>query len=386
MKAEIFNLKGRIDSTNAAALEQELLQTAADELVINAENLEYISSAGLRVLMKLQKSRKAPIVVTQVSPEVYSIFEMTGFTEIMDIRKALRKIDVEENELIAKGTIGTIYRIDDDTVVKVFGNRITTDLILREREYARKAFLAGIPTIITYDIVTVKDRLGIVLEMAKGSALSEKLNNEANDRNQLVRDYAELLRSIHSTRMAKGEFPAAKDIYHGYVDAAVYLNKEQREALHRVVDAVPDAVTVLHGDYHANNVMFQGGEMVVIDLSDISLGNPLFDLASMYVSHIAVGGYHPEFIRAGMGISYETCQQLWKGFFDQYFAQSTPEERARKEDVVRRFAMLKLSLMYAIAPGLDQLLGWQPLEDAGKILFDGQSRETLLKDIREFGC
>ena len=77
-------LEGHIDSSNAEAVEAEI--TAAREkesfssVLVDAENLEYISSAGLRVLLRLRKACPQMEVIN-VRPEVYEVFDITGFTE-----------------------------------------------------------------------------------------------------------------------------------------------------------------------------------------------------------------------------------------------------------------------------------------------------------------
>ena len=380
-------LEGRIDSTNAGDIERELtncIGNSKTRVVLDAESLSCISSAGLRVLMKIQKSRKDKLTVINASPEIYNIFETTGFTEIMKVHKTIRELEIGNDEIIGRGATATVYRLDDDTVVKVFNNRINLQMVLREREFARKAFLVGVPALITYDVVKVKDCFGIVLEMAKGSVLSEKLNDESVDTAVIYKDYAGLLNALNNTHMEIGVFPGAKDIYHGYVDAAAYLDEEQKKKLHKLIDTVPDKNSILHGDFHANNVMYQDGEMVVIDLTDVSIGSPLFDLASMYVSHIVVGGYNPDFIKAGMGITYDMCLTLWDEFIKNYYPGDDAHETERKKDLIRRFAMLKQVLMYTIAPGLEQYLGWKPFEDAGKALFDDKFYSQLIEDVSRF--
>ena len=90
----IIFLAGRIDSTNAAAFEQELTDAvsahAGMEPVLDAGELQYISSAGLRVLMRLRKARGEDINVRNVSPEVFEIFDVTGFTSFLKVEKAMR--------------------------------------------------------------------------------------------------------------------------------------------------------------------------------------------------------------------------------------------------------------------------------------------------------
>ena len=84
-------VEGRVDSTNAPTLESEILSlidaNPCDKVVLDAENLEYISSAGLRVVLKVKKL-KPNCEIVNVNNDVYEIFEMTGFTEMMTIEKA----------------------------------------------------------------------------------------------------------------------------------------------------------------------------------------------------------------------------------------------------------------------------------------------------------
>ena len=154
-------LSGRVDSANSAAMEaalSEILKAHPDEIpVINAEGLEYISSAGLRVLLRLRKQLQ-DLRITEVSPEVYEIFDMTGFTEMMTIEKAYRRLSVEGCEIIGEGANGKVYRLDPETIIKVYKSNDALFAIKRERELARKAFVLGIPTAIPYDVVRVGDQ------------------------------------------------------------------------------------------------------------------------------------------------------------------------------------------------------------------------------------
>lgn len=134
-------LEWRIDSNNAAQFEKEIMDAIAQapgaSLVLDAENLQYISSAGLRVLMKLRKQSKKALPVLNVSPEVYEIFEVTGFTELFDVRKALRVVSIEGCELIGSGANGQVYRLTKDEMIKVFRAGMTLEEIEAEREACR---------------------------------------------------------------------------------------------------------------------------------------------------------------------------------------------------------------------------------------------------------
>ena len=171
--------EGHIDSANAKEIEDEIGaikgRTQPEKLVIDCENLQYISSAGLRIVLRLMKEIK-PISIVNVSSDVYEIFDMTGFTEMAEIKKAYRKVSVDGCEVIGKGANGTVFRIDRDTIVKVYVNPDSLPEIQRERELARKAFVLGIPTAIPYDVVRVGDGYGSVFELLNAKSLAEILS------------------------------------------------------------------------------------------------------------------------------------------------------------------------------------------------------------------
>jgi anti-sigma B factor antagonist len=82
-------LTGRVDTTTAPELEAVIKQSLAGvtELNIDMEALEYISSAGLRVLLSAQKTmnKQGKMKVTHVSENIMEIFEVTGFSDILTI-------------------------------------------------------------------------------------------------------------------------------------------------------------------------------------------------------------------------------------------------------------------------------------------------------------
>ena len=82
-------LEGRLDTITAPQLEEAVKESidGVETLVFEFEKLEYISSAGLRVLLSAQKimNKQGSMVVRNVSEEVKEIFEVTGFSDILTI-------------------------------------------------------------------------------------------------------------------------------------------------------------------------------------------------------------------------------------------------------------------------------------------------------------
>ena len=85
----VITLEGRLDTTTAPELDEVLKEELPEisSLSFDFSKLEYISSAGVRVLLTAQKimNKQGSMVVRNVSEEVYEVFEVTGFTDILTI-------------------------------------------------------------------------------------------------------------------------------------------------------------------------------------------------------------------------------------------------------------------------------------------------------------
>ncbi len=84
-----ISLEGRLDTTTAPQLDDDLKTSlgGVENLIFDFSNLEYISSAGLRVLLSAQKvmNKQGSMVIKEVSEEIQEIFEVTGFVDILTI-------------------------------------------------------------------------------------------------------------------------------------------------------------------------------------------------------------------------------------------------------------------------------------------------------------
>lgn len=315
-------LNGRIDSTNAAEAEKEITSSTegfAGELVLDAENLQYISSAGLRVILRLKKANKTTRIVN-ASPDVYEIFDMTGFTEMMEIAKAYRSISIDGCEVIGEGANGKVYRIDPDTIVKVYKNHDALEEIHNERELARKAFVMGVPTAIPYDVVRVGDLYGSVFELLNAKSFAKLLIADPSQADALAKDSVEILKTMHATMLKPGELPDKK------AEALVwaefcrdYLPQEVGDKLVRLVSEVPDTLNMLHGDYHIKNIMRQNGENLLIDMDTLAMGHPIFEFAAIYLAYVGFSCIDHNNVMNFLGIPYETAVGFWRSTLKYYF-------------------------------------------------------------------
>lgn len=327
------NLQGRIDSTNAPAVEKQIFEGLADNtenIIIDAEKLEFISSAGLRVVLRLRKTYKN-IEIIGVSSEVYEILDMTGFTEMMPVKKAYRRLSVDNCEIIGKGANGAVYRYDEETIVKVYFNSDALPDIQRERELARKALVLGINTAIPYDVVRVGESYGTVMELLAATSLSKMMKKDPDHLEVPLKYYVDMLKQIHSTNVQPGDMPDMKQVA---LDWAAFdrdhLPKEIGDKLYQMVAAVPEQHTMLHGDYHTNNIMVRDGEALLIDMDTLCMGHPIFELGSMFNAFVGFSEVDHEVTQKFLGFSHELAGIFWHKALAMYL---DTEDEARLTEV-----------------------------------------------------
>ena len=222
MKYDITNktltiyLEGEFNSNNSEEVSGEIDEiinkSNFEKLIIDLEKVTYISSAGLRVFLKL-KQRFDNYSIINASLEVYDVFQMTGFTDMMEIKKALRKVDISNAEVIGEGYFSTVYRLDKDTIVKVFNRTSDSGQIERELRLAKEAFVLGVPTAISFDIVKAGDKLGVMFEMLDCMSLKNVLLNDEAHYEENLKKYADLLKKINTTECLNKEIPDIKKRY-----------------------------------------------------------------------------------------------------------------------------------------------------------------------------
>lgn len=361
-------LKGHIDSANANAVEKEIGEAldreTPDHLVIDAGDLTYISSAGLRILLRLRKEMK-DLKVINVSPEVYEIFDMTGFTEILDIQKAYRVISVEGCEVIGQGANGKVYRIDPDTIVKVYMNPDSLPEIHRERELARAAFVLGIPTAIPYDVVRVGDGYGSVFELLNATSFAKLIINGEKDPMEVAAMSVDLLKLIHSTVIKPGTMPDMKAVALDWADFLKdYLPEDKWAKLHKLVDDVPYDMHMMHGDYHIKNVMLQNGEVLLIDMDTLCHGHPIFELASMFNAYAGYSDVDHNVVKDFIGIPYEVSVPFWRESLRLYLGTDDEDRINEVEEKAKLIGFVRIMRRRIRRNGFDTEEGRKEIENA----------------------
>ena len=324
-----ISVEGRIDASNAAEAEEEIFNIKNDNpgkhTVMDADKLEYISSAGLRVILRLRKE-EPKLAIINVASDVYEVFDMTGFTDMVTIEKAYQRMSVDGCEFIAKGANGAVYRYDDETILKTYFAKDALPEIKQERENARKAFVLGINTAIPYGIVRVDEGYGTVTELLNATSVTKMIRNNPDDLSEAAKYYVDMLKSIHAIEVEDGDVPDMKETALAWADfVAQYLPEEQGKKLRALVEAVPKQYTLMHGDYHTNNIMVQNGEPLLIDMDTLCMGHPVFELGSMFNAFIGYSELDHQVTMDFFGYTHESAEKFWDMSLKMYLGTEDNE-------------------------------------------------------------
>ena len=327
MKSQLHNgtlticLEGRIDSHRAPTVEIEInniiKQSEFEHLVLDAEPMSYISSAGLRIVLKLLKTHH-DLKMINVSTEIYEILEMTGFTEMMEIEKALKRIDVSGKKIIGKGANGVIYRIDNDTIVKVYNEADTLEHIKAEHDMSRIAFILGIPTAIPFGIVKVGERYGSIFELINAKTFAELLQEDPTQVEFVAQQTVELAHILHETEAPEG-IPLHSDVARQWLgEAKSSFDAEHFAKLSALIEAIPETNTMLHGDLHIKNIMQYEDEALLIDMDTLSAGHPIYELACIYNAYEGFGICDPNVFKNFLSVDESVVKPLLHRILELY--------------------------------------------------------------------
>lgn len=348
----IINLSGRIDADNAGIIEAEissqLAENPGEAPAFDATNLKYISSAGLRVLLRFRKMSGAKLDVLNVSDEVYNIFSVTGFTELFNVKKKLREISVDGLEIIGSGGFSTVYRLDAETVIKVFNKHSAGfDEAERDRAASRGAFIHGIPTAIAYDTVRVGEYYGLVYEMIDVDTLAATVKNHPERLERLSIKTAHLMKKLHTTEFEPGTFRDGRDKLREMIQNPYdmkFITADDKEFLDGVIDRIPYKNTFLHMDYHPKNIMVSGDDLILIDVGGAGLGDPIIDLLISYAFFVGLSFKAGESVRKFherfMGLSTQTLCEMWNVITREYFGTSDKNILARYDETMSAYSLL----------------------------------------------
>jgi uncharacterized protein (TIGR02172 family) len=340
-------LTGRLDTSTAPRFRRDLELEGVRHLVLDFDACHYVSSAGLRELLHARKRLAVAggtMLLTNVTRDIQDILDMTGFSKLIPTQRKVREISLEGLEFLSASVCGECYRLDPETIVKLYNEGIGVDIAEKEKKFAKAAFVLGIPTAISYDVVACGTRTGVVYEMLEATLFSSIIRNDLQHIDRHAQLLAQIARTVHETPADPEIFPDIKASFRHYINQMdFFLSVSEIALLHRLLETIPDAHTCVHFDLHTSNIMIRDGEPVIIDMGDLSRGHYLFDIGLLCTIY---GFPETGISELATKIPNATGLELLERFLAHYFADKSEDEYRFFQD--NKYFLASLRLIYTI--------------------------------------
>lgn len=178
---------------------------------------------------------------------------------------------------IAQGRTAEIYTWDDGHVLKLYREWCPPDWVDYEARIARAVYEAGIPSPKTGEILEVDGRRGLMYERLEGISMLEDMNARPWMLWEHARSLAKLQAGIHQKSIPG--LPTYKERLRYDISKTPQLTDDLRSKTLALLDTMPDAPNICHGDYHPGNVLLTRNGPVVIDWMTACSGSPWADVA-----------------------------------------------------------------------------------------------------------
>ena len=273
-------------------------------------------------------------------------------------KKELKEISIEGCELLGKGGNGAVYRLDDEKIVKVyFSNRADFDKIDRNREITRTAFVHGIPSMIAFDMVKVGNDYGVIYEMINAKSFAQEMYENPEKLEYFANMIADTLKKLHNTEFEDGVLPDSRDRLRKEVKMTMdagYYKPEQAEKIYKLIDKIPKRNTFIHQDFHPGNLMYQNGEIMLIDVDDSGIGHPILDLAAMHLVYVAAAKSNYQV--TANGLTKDQYFKVWDIIIRKYFETDDEKEIKEIKRIIEGYSMISLIKGLATSPNVPNWL------------------------------
>lgn len=186
-------------------------------------------------------------------------------------------------ELIGSGMSAVIYA-RDGIAAKVYREGQLKRQVYQEAFTLAVVTDFGIPAPQVYGVETVCGRTAVLMDQVRGKSLLDIMEENPEKADECIDTVVELQKSMHAVETT--DFRPLKLALTGMIQASPSLTKEERERLQNNLLTLPDGLSILHGDFHGGNVLFDGESYRIIDWAEVTCGNPAADACRSYIDYM----------------------------------------------------------------------------------------------------
>lgn len=316
----VVSVEGYIDTQTAPEFGSYIIKihdsNPTNKIIIDFGKVEMLTSAGIRQLLLFEKNNYNYQLIN-VKREVATVLDLTGMSDILRLEDKTMSISTKDCKILGKGFSSCVYKLDDEKIAKVYYKIPNIDQAIRERMIAKQAFVKGVPTEICYCLCEAEGMPGLVYELVDAKTLLSMFAEDENAIDKYIKDYVKLVKQIHSFNGdgITGIYNEKQRVGECVKAVSRIITPEYADKIKKVYDAVEDKNILLHGDIHPANVMLTQRGMLFIDLSEMSVGDELFDLMYLYRTLVLFSMIPGD----NYAISRQQEIRLWNTFVEEYY-------------------------------------------------------------------
>ena len=308
------DLPNKVNSDNYMELERQLddiLNTYPTMVFrLNASNTEYVSSAGLRVFLKYQKLGQLESI-EGVSKDVIEIFDMTGLSEVMHVKKAMSVEDNMSQSIIGEDSYGYIYKKDDENVIRVYKEWVPEEEILLGTELSKIGMAADISNAITFDTVRTDKGLGCVYAVGGFESVRQHLAKNEENIKGLILEFVHELKKFRKCDIFEGKLQNEVERLKKLTDERLTnFSDDELKKIKECISLFPRNNSPIFEVVDTRTILYFKGDITFLDLSILRYGNEIFELAALYRNILEHGAF--------MGASGQQAQNYWINLLGEY--------------------------------------------------------------------
>lgn len=341
-------LPERIDNKNAIefdeALNDLINNIKFDRIILEASELNYIASVGIRTLMKLKKDGYN-FEIVRVKPEVEEMLVHLGLDTIIPIFTLDQVLYTNNLKKISESSNYIIFDLGDNKAVKVIKNQEDRNQAIKEKNSLQEAFLLGIPSTIPYDYIrTMNGKYGLVFDLPKAISYETQMINSPDKVPDLIDSFVNLSKEYQNIDIPTNPSEIEERVKNldDLVAKSIITNNE-RNKIKNYFYYIPNSKKFIFPDLDFRNIIkTEENETLFVHINKVHYGHPLLGLYRLYYYHYLLPEKDRELYQNYSKLSIEEGKKYTDQFIMKYFGI---EDTKKLEDIYYNLRILSLITM-----------------------------------------
>lgn len=227
------------------------------------------------------------------------------------------KMDTKEYVLPKKRSM--LYRKDESRIVRLFDPICTLEEIKAGWQTVRCLIRRGIPCVVSQDLVEMAGTYAVIYELPGVRTLGQVISEYPEDMELWAERTADFLHRIQQVTFEEGELEdVEKQLSHWQKRGEGIFSAEDCQKIRGLFDAIPKKNSLFLGNIHCGNILVQGDDLFLIDVDRAFIGNPVYELAGMFLNHEFARIKGDEYAREHMALTSLEAEWFYQEFQSAY--------------------------------------------------------------------